>query len=58
VCSDGLYNMVPDETIAEILKEAKDEETAAEELLQLALENGGTDNITFVIGRVTEVSAS
>ena len=58
ICSDGLYNMVPDETIAEILKEAKDEETAADELLQLALENGGTDNITFVIGRVTEVSAS
>ena len=58
ICSDGLYNMVPDETIAEILKEAKDEETAAEELLQLALEKGGTDNITFVIGRVTEVSAS
>lgn len=58
ICSDGLYNMVSDDTMAEILKEAKDEETAAEELLQLALENGGTDNITFVIGRVTEVSAS
>lgn len=58
VCSDGLYNMVPDTAIAEILKEARDDESAAEELLQLALENGGTDNITFVIGRVTEVSAS
>lgn len=58
VCSDGLYNMVPDTAIAEILKEAKDDESAAEELLQLALGNGGTDNITFVIGRVTEVSAS
>lgn len=58
VCSDGLYNMVPDTAIAEILKEAKDDESAAEELLQLALENGGTDNITFVIGRVAEVSAS
>ena len=58
ICSDGLYNMVPNETMAEILKEAKDEETAAEELLQLALENGGTDNITFIIGRVTEVSGA
>lgn len=58
VCSDGLYNMVPDTAIADILKEARDDESAAEELLQLALENGGTDNITFVIGRVTEVSAS
>ena len=58
ICSDGLYNMVPDDTMAEILKEAKDDETAAEELMALALENGGTDNITFVIGRVTEVTAS
>ena len=58
ICSDGLYNMVPDDTMAEILKEAKDDETAADELLALALENGGTDNITFVIGRVTEVTAS
>ena len=57
ICSDGLYNMVPDEAIADILKESKDDETAAEELLALALEAGGTDNITFVIGRVTEVSA-
>jgi len=58
VCSDGLYNMVADETIAEILKEAKDDEAAADELLALALENGGTDNITFVIGRAAEVTAS
>ena len=57
ICSDGLYNMVPDESIAEILREAKDDETAAEELLAFALEAGGTDNITFVIGRATEVSA-
>ena len=57
ICSDGLYNMVPDDSIAEILREAKDDDTAAEELLAFALEAGGTDNITFVIGRVTEVSA-
>ena len=58
VCSDGLYNMVPDETIARLLKESADDEATADELLRLALENGGTDNITFVIGRVTEVTAS
>lgn len=57
ICSDGLTNMVPDETIASILKEAENEETAADELLALALEKGGTDNITFVLCRVTEVAA-
>ena len=57
ICSDGLSNMVPDETIASILKEAESEETAADELLALSLEKGGTDNVTFVLCRVTEVAA-
>ena len=57
ICSDGLTNMVPDETILSILKEAENEETAADELMALALEKGGTDNITFVLCRVTEVAA-
>lgn len=57
ICSDGLTNMVPDETLASVLKDAENEETAADELLALALEKGGTDNITFVLCRVTEVAA-
>ncbi len=57
ICSDGLTNMVPDETIQSVLKDAENEETAADELLALALERGGTDNITFVLCRVTEVAA-
>lgn len=56
ICSDGLYNMVTDETIAAILQEAPDAETAADELMALALENGGTDNISFIICHVTEVN--
>ncbi len=58
VCSDGLYTMVPDERIAKILLESASDEQAADQLLESALQSGGTDNITFVIGRVTEVSAS
>ena len=57
ICSDGLTNMVPDETIESILKDAENEDTAADELLALALERGGTDNISFVLCRVTEVAA-
>lgn len=57
VCSDGLYNMVADERIAEALK-AEDAEEACDALLKLALDGGGTDNISFVICRVAEVSAT
>ena len=56
ICSDGLTNMVPDNDIADVLEQAESDETAADELLALALDRGGTDNITFVLCRVTEVS--
>lgn len=55
VCSDGLYNMVSDEDIKATLIELE-EEKAADRLLELALEHGGTDNISFVLCRVMEVS--
>ena len=57
ICSDGLYNMVTDETMQQVLSGAESDETAADELLALALEGGGTDNITFVLCRVPEVDA-
>lgn len=57
ICSDGLTNMLTDETIASVLTEAQTDEAAADELLELALEKGGTDNISFVLCRVTEVAA-
>lgn len=58
LCSDGLYNMVDDERIAEILRSSASDEKAADRLLEAALEGGGTDNISFILARVTEVSAS
>jgi len=58
ICSDGLYNMVPDDIITDVLKNAETDEDAAEQLLALALEAGGMDNITFVLARTGEVSAS
>ncbi|MBE5779097.1 MAG: Stp1/IreP family PP2C-type Ser/Thr phosphatase [Clostridiales bacterium] len=48
MCSDGLYNMVEDAKIHKTLMEM-DDEKAADRLMEMALENGGTDNITIVI---------
>ena len=48
LCTDGLSGMVPDEDIARILR-TKAPEAAADALLQAALDNGGRDNVTFVI---------
>ncbi len=55
ICSDGLTNMVSDDIICTVLTESEEEE-ACDKLLALALENGGTDNITFVLCKVTEVA--
>jgi len=55
LCSDGLYNMVEDKQIEEIL--AKHEpEKAAELLIEAALEGGGTDNVTVQIVELLEKS--
>jgi serine/threonine protein phosphatase PrpC len=48
VCSDGLSNMVDDQTIREKMS-SLDPEPAAKELIQLALDAGGLDNITVII---------
>ena len=54
LCSDGLTDMVDDDTIENVILKYADEslEKIAEELLTLALEAGGKDNITIVLGRL------
>ena len=47
ICSDGLTNMVKQEDIYNIV--IKNIDTAAENLINLANENGGYDNITVVL---------
>ena len=51
LCSDGLTKHVPDERMAERLIGMTSAKQAAEQLLRDALDEGGTDNITIVIGR-------
>ena len=47
LCTDGLYNFVPDKDITDILRSG--DPHSAERLIALANENGGGDNITAVI---------
>ena len=51
MCSDGLTKHVPDERIAERLAAMTSAKQVAEQLLQDALDGGGTDNVTIVVGR-------
>ena len=49
LCSDGLTNEVPTEEITRVLSEYRDPEAAAEALVRMANEAGGSDNITVVV---------
>ena len=51
VCTDGLWDPVPDELLAQICTSLPPQQ-ACEELIALALERGGTDNITVAIATV------
>jgi serine/threonine protein phosphatase PrpC len=52
LCSDGLTKHVPDERIAERLAAMTSAKQACEQLLQDALDGGGTDNVTIVVRRL------
>ena len=51
LCSDGLTKHVSDDRIAERLRTMTSAKQVAEQLLQDALDGGGTDNITIVVAR-------
>jgi protein phosphatase len=53
MCSDGLFNEVPDSEIASVAAGADDIEAAADQLIQLAQDRGGHDNISVVIADVS-----
>jgi len=51
LCSDGLTKHVSDDRIAERLGAMKSARQVCEDLVQDALDGGGTDNITVTVGR-------
>lgn len=52
LCSDGLTRHVSDDRICEVLQTIKSSKQGCETLLQDALDAGGEDNITVLIGRM------
>ena len=52
LCTDGLTKHVTDEEIETELRRIHSAEESCRRLVSLALERGGTDNVTVVIGRV------
>ncbi|MCU0646634.1 MAG: protein phosphatase 2C domain-containing protein [Gemmatimonadaceae bacterium] len=52
LCSDGLTNHVSDDEIAIALREGSTAEGIVRGLVALALERGGSDNVTVVAGRL------
>lgn len=53
LCSDGLTGPVEEETIVQIVEQADSLESAAQLLIEEACKNGGPDNITAVLCRLT-----
>ena len=54
LCSDGLTEHVSDERLRDVLRSMTSAQQACETLLQEALDGGGTDNITIVVGRAVQ----
>lgn len=57
LCSDGLSKMAPLEQIREILATTAEPEAAARRLVDLANENGGADNVSVIVVRVSAPAA-
>jgi protein phosphatase len=51
LCSDGLTNHVSDERLHDRLRSMTSARQVCEDLVQDALDGGGTDNVTVIVGR-------
>lgn len=52
LCSDGLSDVVSEETLAETLGSIPDHRACADRLIEMALRGGGPDNVTVVVADV------
>jgi len=58
LCSDGLTDVVGDEAVHQILSTLADAEDAVNQLIALAIRNGGPDNITCIVADVVDPATS
>ncbi len=58
LCTDGLTHHVSEEEIEGQLNRLESAEQASRDLVQLALERGGSDNVTVVVGRLRAPASS
>jgi len=54
LCTDGLTKHVPDPAIGEALASDPDPKRICDRLVEAALDDGGTDNVTVVVARVDD----
>jgi PPM family protein phosphatase len=54
LCSDGLTDVVGDKAVAHTLSTAADADQAVRQLIEMANENGGPDNITCIVADVVD----
>jgi PPM family protein phosphatase len=52
LCSDGLWSLIPDKEIMDVIKSHEDPYEACKNLIDLANKRGGMDNITAVVLRL------
>jgi len=58
LCSDGLSGVVGDETLRDTLAAVEDPEAVTRQLIELALQGGGPDNITCIVADVVDTATS
>jgi protein phosphatase len=55
LCSDGLSDVVSEETISDTMNSVVNHKDCADRLIELALRGGGPDNVTVVVADVADV---
>jgi protein phosphatase len=52
LCSDGLSNMIDEETMLAVVTATRAPASACEQLVDMANANGGKDNITVIVAHI------